>query len=112
MWVVAGSLRLIERYPTRSQKRGRPVNTYIVSYDLRQPGQKYAAVAEYLKSFGTHSKVLESFWVVVTDKTAVQIREDLKAIVDDGDGIFVVKSGGEAAWVNVKSSTDWLKNNL
>lgn len=85
---------------------------YIVTYDLRKPGQDYSPVHDHLKTYTKWAKVTESTWAIVTDKTATQIRDSLSNICDSNDRIFVVKSGVEAAWRNSKCSNEWLKNNL
>lgn len=85
---------------------------YIISYDLRAPGRDYEKVYEKIKSFGKWAKITESTWAVVSAKTASQIRDDLKVIVDANDRLFVVKSGVEAAWRNTKCTSEWLRANL
>jgi hypothetical protein len=52
-------------------------------------------------------------WAIVTDMTAVQLRDRLLQISPSAR-IFIVRSGTEAAWSNaygVKNS-EWLKKNL
>lgn len=74
---------------------------YIISYDLRKPGRNYDSLYEAIKSYGTWAHILESLWAVVTSKSAAQIRDHLAEHLDANDGLFVVKSGTEAAWQNV-----------
>lgn len=86
---------------------------YIISYDLRKPGRNYESLYEAIKSYGTWAHILESLWAIVSNKTAVQVRDHLLQYMDSDDGLFVVKSGAEAAWHNViyKDNT-WYQNNL
>ena len=65
-----------------------------------------------IKSYGTWAKILKSCWAVVTTKAAAEVRDHLLTYKDSDDGIFVVKSGKEAAWRSVGCSTEWLKQNL
>src|SRR3546814_5002418 len=65
-----------------------------------------------IKSYGTWARVTESNWVIVTTKTAVQIRDDLLTVLDSNDRLFVVKSGREAAWHNSRCKNEWLKAKL
>ena len=88
------------------------MSTYLISYDLRSPGRNYEPLYEYLRSYGTRSKPLESVWIIVAEKSAKTIRDEITAIVDSGDGVLVLKSGFEAAWRGVGSGDDWLKKNL
>jgi hypothetical protein len=87
---------------------------YIISYDLNQPGQNYSNLYDAIKAQGSsHWRMLDSTWIVVSAKSAVQIRDNLIVHLDDNDKILVLKSGIEAAWggFNDKGSK-WLKENL
>lgn len=86
--------------------------TYIISYDLKKPGQNYEKLYEAIKSYGTWAKINESLWAVVTTSTAVQIRDKLLAHIDSNDRLFVIKSGVEAAWRNSICKNEWLKEHL
>ena len=86
--------------------------SYIITYDLLSPGQKYDELHEQIKSYGTWARVTESNWIVVTDKSAVQIRDHLLSCIDSGDRLFVVKSGTEAAWHNTRCKNEWLRKHL
>ena len=86
--------------------------TYIISYDLRKPGQNYDQLYEAIKSYGTWARVNESVWAVVTTNTAVQIRDHLLRFIDTNDRLFVIKSGVEAAWRNSICKNEWLKEHL
>lgn len=88
------------------------MSTYIVSYDLIKPGQNYNKLYDAIKSYGTWGRINESVWAVVTDKTAVQVREHLSQYIDSNDRIFVIKSGVEAAWRNSICKNEWLKEHL
>lgn len=85
---------------------------YIVSYDLVQPGRNYDPLYEAIKSYSRWAHVHESVWAVVTNSSAVQIRDHLSRHLDANDRLFVVKSGVEAAWRGVLCSNNWLKENL
>lgn len=61
----AGSLNL-------HQERNPPM-VYLVTYDLKQPGQDYSGVHEAIKSCGAWWHFLESTWLVDTHLTADQI---------------------------------------
>jgi CRISPR/Cas system-associated endoribonuclease Cas2 len=86
--------------------------TYIVSYDLKKPGQNYEQLYEAIKSYDTWAHINESVWAVVTTNTAVQVRDNLSQYIDNNDRIFVIKSGVEAAWRNSMCKSEWLKEHL
>ncbi|UYH54770.1 hypothetical protein N6L26_12100 [Qipengyuania sp. SS22] len=85
---------------------------YVVTYDLRAPGRNYQGLYDRLRQYPRWAKVTESNWVVVTEWTASQIRDDLSGYIDTNDRLFVIKSGVEAAWKNSICENEWLRNNL
>jgi len=89
------------------------MKTYLVGYDLNTPGQDYTDLINAIKAFGTWWHHLDSTWLIKTDWTSVQIRDDLKQHMDTNDELLVVRLSGEAAWkgFNQKGS-DWITNNL
>jgi hypothetical protein len=89
------------------------MDTYLISYDLAESdSEEYEKLFEYIKEYGTWAHITESLWAVKTHKTAVNIRDEIKEIVNDGSSIFIIKSGVEAAWSNVLCRNAWLKDNL
>lgn len=84
---------------------------YIISYDLRRK-RDYEVLYDAIKSYGTWAHITESTWAIVTTKTAVEVRDHLVSVMDSDDVLFVVKSGSEAAWINVICKHEWLKEHL
>ncbi|KHS69945.1 hypothetical protein V6M93_12625 [Pectobacterium brasiliense] len=85
---------------------------YQINYDLRKQ-RDYSSLIERIKSYGTWCHPLESAWIIVTDQTAVQIRDNLRAVMDADDGLLVTRLQGEAAWYGLSSKiSQWLKDNL
>lgn len=85
---------------------------YIVSYDLRAPGRNYDDLYTRLKSFKKWGRITESTWAVLSDSSAVQVRDYLSQVLDSNDRVIVVKSAGVAAWQNTKCGNAWLKENI
>ncbi|MYA41168.1 MAG: CRISPR-associated protein Cas2 [Gemmatimonadetes bacterium] len=84
---------------------------YIISYDLRGT-RDYESLYKAIKSYPNWAHITESTWAIITERTAVQVRDDLCQVIDRDDRVFVVKSGTEAAWHNVLCKNKWLKDNL
>lgn len=92
---------------------------YLIMYDINQEGAGYAAankaLSERIKElFGTYWHHLDSTWLVVTDMTVTEIRDDLEKKLDANDELLVVKSSGVGAWnlgFNEKARA-WLKKHL
>jgi hypothetical protein len=84
---------------------------YIIAYDLRMGGN-YTSLHNAIKDYSTWAKITESTWAIVTSQSAKQVRDNLLGYMDNNDRLFVIKSGGEAAWMRVMSSNDWLQKHL
>jgi hypothetical protein len=82
-----------------------------MSYDLRKV-RDYNNLYKAIATFPDIQKVLESLWVIKTNKNAIEVRDFLAQHMDWDDGLFVVKSWVEGAWRNVLCSSEWLKTNL
>jgi len=85
---------------------------YLILYDLRSSDRNYSSLTEAIKSYGTWAKITENSWAIVTDHSAVDIRNNLTQFIDSEDRLFVIKSGSHAAWKNVLGKTDWFKKYL
>ena len=84
---------------------------YIICYDLRND-RNYESLHKEIKSYSKWGRINESTWAVVTNKSAVEIRDNLLKVIDNDDRLFVIKSGVEAAWNNSICKNQWLKENL
>jgi hypothetical protein len=109
--------RQVETFlPTKSVGgRGQTAHmaTYIVSYDLRAPGQDYAELIEFLKNQPNWWHHLGSTWVVVSDSSAVTLRDVMRVYLDPNDKVLVVESSGTAAWRGFdERGSAWLKTHL
>ncbi|RIV77079.1 hypothetical protein D2V04_13295 [Pelagerythrobacter aerophilus] len=79
----------------------------LVTYDLKQPGRDYQPVFDHIKTNYTWCKGLESVWLLDTTKTAQTIRDELKALVDSNDKVFVTRLQGNWGSFNYYCG-DWL----
>ena len=66
---------------------------YLVSYDLRAPGQKYDRLIEAIKADPTRAwaRPLESCFFVTSNESAEALYTRLKAKIDNNDGIVVIR---------------------
>lgn len=86
------------------------MTTYIVSYDLLVPGQKYECLKRKLEAHGTYWRFQQSAWLVRTNASAAQIRDDLNGCLDSNDKLMVAGLSGEAAWSGyTEQDARWLK---
>ncbi|TVZ41159.1 hypothetical protein P886_0498 [Alteromonadaceae bacterium 2753L.S.0a.02] len=92
------------------------MKVYQISFDLRQQ-RSYQALFKLLQSYANWARPLESCWVIVTNKSTGEVRDDLAKVVDADDGLLVARLWGEAAWQKLNGDaanhmTDWLKQYL
>lgn len=92
--------------------------TYLVCYDLNKEGAAYSAANKRLTDaikalFSAWWHHLDSTWIVLSDMTAVQIRDALKRHIDDDDELLIVASSGVGAWAGFNpNGASWLQANL
>lgn len=83
---------------------------YLITYDLKSPGQSYDDLFEAIESCGDAYHFLQNTWMVESPLSAAQIRDKLEDEVDSNDKIFVCVIGNwasyrmpdAAAWLNGK----------
>jgi hypothetical protein len=88
---------------------------YLITYDLvgtEETSGDYTRLIEQIKSYLTWGKVQKSVWVVKSNKSASTIRDELLAVADANDRLFVVQLLGVGAWQNSICEDSWLKNFL
>ncbi|ABD27153.1 hypothetical protein Saro_2717 [Novosphingobium aromaticivorans DSM 12444] len=79
----------------------------LLTYDLKAPGRNYEPVFDYIKANYTWCKGAESVWLLETTATTTKVRDDVKALVDDNDIVFVVQITRNWASLNYYCG-DWL----
>lgn len=87
------------------------MNKYIVTYDLNTPGKSYSSLISKIKTY-QYSKICESVWIVRSNNSSSEIRDNLLSEMDNNDRLFVAKLTGEAAWRNCIDSIDNIKKIL
>ena len=90
--------------------------TYMIGYNLRpSEKEKYGDLYTALEAIGSSGywDCLDSTWLIITEKTAAQIRDVLKQYLKDGDRLLVIRCGEGAAWHGFKDDCQtWLEDNL
>jgi hypothetical protein len=89
------------------------MRSYLISYDLKQPVRDYPRISKAIMAYGYYCKVLESTWIIRTQQTAAQVRDNLQRHVDANDRIAVVGLTGEWASYNLPAdAASWLSQQL
>jgi hypothetical protein len=92
------------------------MNSILVTYDLRgrdETSQDYARLIKEIEAYGQGNviKPLYSVWLIRTEWTPAQVRDDLKRWIDDDDRLLVWDVTNRAAsWHNlVPAHATWLR---
>jgi hypothetical protein len=75
------------------------VKTIQINYDLKQPDHLYTALEDYLQSYERRSQPLGSMWLVKTNKSVSEVRDEVRRVVDTDDDVLVFDVTG-AAWAS------------
>ncbi len=88
---------------------------YMIGYDLhRSERDTQDKLFSALEVIGTgYWDCLDSTWLVITERTAAEIRDELKQYLGDDDRLLVMRYGEGAAWLGFKDDCEsWLEDNL
>ena len=89
------------------------MNTYMIGYDLRRPGQDYKDLIAAIQKFDNWWHHLDSTWIIKTNASSVEVRDFLIPYLDANDELLVARLSGDAAWKGFdENGSSWLKNNL
>lgn len=88
------------------------MKSYIVSYDLKDSSDNYDELIDKIKSYPRWAHINKSVWLVKSNTSAADIRDDLKKVINTKDSIFVGGLTGEAAWRNTICKSEDLKERL
>jgi hypothetical protein len=85
------------------------VSLFVIAYDLNRPGQDYERLHASINALpGVVRHCQLSTWIVDTNLSAVQIRDNLQ--VDYNDSLLVAEATGAIAWNNLDlDCDDWLR---
>lgn len=87
-------------------------NSKLITYDLCNPGKNYDDLYKYLKSLPDYACICESVWFTTSSKGCSTLRDDLSALLDSNDRIFVAELTGVAAGQNIMCDGEYLKKHL
>ena len=86
---------------------------YIVTFQtISEVSRK--KVRELLRGYRASCPVHKYCWAIKTEDKATQIRDLITTVMAQGERVFVIRSGTEAAWFNSygEKTNKWLKKNL
>lgn len=86
---------------------------YIITYDLSTPGRNYELLLKKIKSHANWARLGGSSYIILSEHSAVEIRDFLVTVLDSNDKIFIGKLSNEAAWHGLSDEvSNWIKSVL
>ncbi len=85
---------------------------YVVSYDLRKPGQDYKGLFDELQASATWWHFLESTWLIATSEGASELYDRLRMHLDQGDSILIIQAGTDMQGWLPKEAWEWIEREL
>ncbi len=86
---------------------------YMIGYDLHPSSEgDYERLFAAIEPIGSgYWDCLASTWLVITDRTPTEIRDELKQHLKDDDRLLVARCGEGAAWLGFKDDCrTWLED--
>jgi len=90
------------------------VSVYLVSYDLKRPGQNYLELYEELKKASSWWHYLESLWLLSSGESLEAWHTRIRSKIDENDSFIIMKltSGMERnGWLPEKA-WEWIRQYL
>ena len=84
---------------------------YLVTYDLNKPGQNYAKLLETIKKY-SWARLSESSYAISTVATADAILREIRAVIDQGDHVYVISLNQPHSGFGPQEVNNWLQGNL
>ncbi|HIE8455886.1 TPA: CRISPR-associated protein Cas2 [Bacillus cereus] len=89
------------------------MHSHLITYDLIGPNRDYDKISEKIKTYPRWAHILESVWVIKSDKSTKEIRDELLSSIDNNDRLFVSRLTGQCSWNNLNNElSQWLHDNV
>lgn len=89
------------------------MTAYLISYDLTGPVRDYEKLIAHLETYPEHSHVLKSTWLVVSSKSAKELRDVMEKYIDSDDKLLVIRVTKGAAWRRLGTKVgNWIKEHV
>jgi len=70
---------------------------WLISYVLYAPGLEHLDLVNALTSAGA-TRIMASHWVLQSEKSAVELRDQFAALLSQNDQLLVAELGQEVVW--------------
>lgn len=89
------------------------MTVYNISYDLIAPGRDYEDLITVIKGFGAWAHPVKSTWLVETELSLSDLRNNLATVMDSNDKLIVAICAKGTTWQNLPDDVvKWIKERL
>ena len=85
---------------------------YIVTYDLKQPIEKYVPFFEELRRSYKWSHFIENTWIVLRHDTLVETGHKLRPLIFQSDHLLIMPAKGPADGWLPQEAWQWIQENV
>jgi len=86
---------------------------FLVAYRLFAPDRNHDGLIGHLTSYGTYSHSLDGVWLLVTGRSAAEIRDGVLRHLDARDALLVVELTGAVTGHGLRAATtEWIRKSL
>ena len=84
-------------------------SVFLITYDLINPGKNYEPLLRKIKSYESWARLGGFSYLIYTDSTAVQVRDNLKEALEVNDKLFVGIAPAPSAWIGLSEEvSNWI----
>ena len=91
------------------------MNSLVISYEIANDAGKARvcqALSTTIRAYGIWAHITDSCWAIKTERSAKEVRDELRQMMREVDRLFVVQTAHIAAWNNTMCRNDWLQENI
>lgn len=85
---------------------------YIVTYDLKQPVEKYTPFFEELRRSYKWSHYIENTWIVLRYDALAELGSKLRPLIFQSDRLLILPAKGPADGWLPKDAWQWIRDNV
>lgn len=84
---------------------------FLITYDLKNPGQDYSGVLKTIKSV-PWTQLSESSYAIDTTSSVEEVKKVLRSFMDANDTLYIITLCRPYSGHGPKTTNDWLEEHL
>lgn len=93
-----------------NQSKGTNMKCYIVCFEISD--DRYQTFLEKIRTYPKWAIITRGTCAIASEDQTIKIRDDLSALLNNSERLFIMPSSHVAAWRNSICKGEWLKENL